>query len=215
MPSRVRIIGSHANYGVNYGGRLIHYIEDSWQKKYRLIDLNQIVPLGFQAWAHWKRALWLAKNEGFWVIKAFREPREARISRSLYGVVFREWGIAIPRRKQKKLCKVGVKQPKIPQVKANRIYFAGRDNFAVDLEAININDVMRQGQGNAVPARVGEGGINGNIGVVPLRDAAPQQRWPAVNQRINAEVEFAARAAELEAQYHAIDDIDPVDHEDL
>lgn len=118
MSSRVRIIGSHPAYGVSYGGRVINCIEDSWTKKFKLLDINQICPIGFQAWAHWKRALWMAKNEGGWMIRAFREPREARSSRSLYGRAFADFGIIVPKRKGKFVTgkvgykfKVGVNKP--------------------------------------------------------------------------------------------------------
>src|SRR5882762_739891 len=106
MSSRVRIIGSHPTYGVNWGAACVHCIEESWVKKYKLIDINQIAPLGYQAWAHWKRALWMARHEGNWMIKAFREPRAARSSRSLYGRAFLDFGLIIPKRKGKFVAKV-------------------------------------------------------------------------------------------------------------
>lgn len=107
MSSRVRIIGSHPTYGVAWGGKVVYYIEDSWAKKFKHLDINQLAPLGFQAWTHWKRALWMAKFEGGWQIKAFREPREAKMSRSQYGKAFQDWGIVIPRRKVKFVNKDG------------------------------------------------------------------------------------------------------------
>jgi len=49
----------------------------------------------------------MAKFEGGWQIKAFREPREAKMSRSQYGKAFQDWGIVIPRRKVKFVNKDG------------------------------------------------------------------------------------------------------------
>src|SRR5882724_3120000 len=172
MSSRVRIIGSHPTYGVAWGGQVVHYIEDSWAKKFKLLDINQVAPMGFQAWTHWKRALWMAKKEGGWAIKAFREPREARMSRSQYGKAFMDWGIVIPKRKVKFIkkgykvgykFKVGVNKPAQPRVHVvePRMYF---DNEAVREIIRDINDIGGLNQGQmAIPVP----GPNGDVAAAP------------------------------------------------
>lgn len=101
MSSRVRIIGSHPAYGVCWGGNVVHCIEDSWNKKSRMLVATFPIrqPLDYAGWPRWKRTLWMAKQEGNWFIKVFREPRGARMSRSQYGKAFTEYGLIPPKRR--------------------------------------------------------------------------------------------------------------------
>src|SRR6266850_4714821 len=100
MPSRVRIVGAHPQYGVSYGGKVVHYILDSWMKRFIVKH-----PM-FDKWPHWKRTLWMAKAEGYWMVKVVREVRKTKLSKSLYAKKAYEMGIQIPKKKKDQKKKV-------------------------------------------------------------------------------------------------------------
>jgi|SRR6267378_18995 len=108
MSSRVRIIATHPNYGPCIGGMAHRYIEESWHKKYRLSQPEKSAPLNYAAWPHWKKLIWMAKHEGTWAINVYREPREAKIRRSLYGRKRVALHLGIPKLRKK------YKKPVIP-----------------------------------------------------------------------------------------------------
>lgn len=210
MPSRVRIVGSHPIYGVTFGGKAIYCIEDSWKRKFKLIDINQVVPLGFQAWTHWKRALWMAKNEGQWTIQAFREPREARMSRSKYGKAFLDFGLVIPKRKR--VIKFQKKPDSRKKVLADMWVEAhGRDRVYVP--AFQPVDPIIVGNGNLEDAaRLYE---VPEWNAVPAQQAAAQVPYAGYNFRYAAHVAGIqqgqdlqnANAAAIQQQHLAYDDI--------
>jgi len=101
MSSRVRMIGQHPQYGVVYGAAVKRYIEESWMKKY-FAPVESLAPVHYASWPRWKRLLWMAKFEGFWQVKMFREPRHTDIHKSLYGKTMVSYGIGWPQLKKKK-----------------------------------------------------------------------------------------------------------------
>src|SRR6267142_1971452 len=101
MSSRVRMIGQHPQYGVVYGAAVKRYIEESWMKKY-FAPVESLAPVHYASWPRWKRLLWMAKFEGFWQVKMFREPRHTDIHKSLYGKTMVSFGIGWPQLKKKK-----------------------------------------------------------------------------------------------------------------
>jgi len=150
MSSRVRIIAQHPNYGPCIGGMAHKYIEESWHRKYRLSQPEKLAPLNYAAWPHWKKLLWMAKYEGTWAINVYREPREAKIRRSLYGRkrVALHLGIPKLRKKYKKPI-----EPKKPKVKMNDYKFKAIDPAAYGVAA-ELNRAFK-------------------IGIVPPPNAAP------------------------------------------
>ncbi len=101
MSSRVRIVAMHLTYGPCIGGMAHRYIEESWRKKYRNVVIEQVAPVMFATWPHWKKLLWMAKSEGKWDIKVFREPKGAKIRKSLYGKKRIELKLGIPKLRKK------------------------------------------------------------------------------------------------------------------
>src|SRR5258708_33613184 len=79
VPSRVRIVASHPVYGKFLGTGAFRTIEERCK-----VD-NYHIPVMFASWPRWKRVMWLAKGEGKWKIKVFREPRGTKLRKSLYG----------------------------------------------------------------------------------------------------------------------------------
>lgn len=109
MPSRVRLIGYHPNYGHCHGGSLAYYVREQWSASYNAaVEIEQVAPLGFQGWPSWKKCLWKAKKCGGWKIFAFRENRRTRMNKSKYGAKFIEWGLGFPKYKGLKKVKIKV-----------------------------------------------------------------------------------------------------------
>jgi hypothetical protein len=206
MSSRVRIIGSHPTYGVAWGGKVVYYIEDSWAKKFKHLDINQLAPLGFQAWTHWKRALWMAKFEGSWVIKAFREPREAKMSRSQYGKAFQDWGMVIPRRKVRFVNKDGKK------VAIGYNFKVGINKPQQRVHAVDIGQAEIRAAQRAMDGLLGGPIAGGVIGQAEVpQPALVRQMDPVVHQmnwqwQVGANVAVAAPVdpAPNMAMYHQI-----------
>lgn len=90
MPSRVRIVASHPKHGHFTGPYALKTIEQS---------VNQAllqIPVLFASWPRWKRCAFLAKCEGTWKIRLFREPRRADMKKSLYGKEILLAGLKLP-----------------------------------------------------------------------------------------------------------------------
>lgn len=109
MSSRVRMIGQHPNYGVVYGAVIRKYIEESWMKKH-FAPVETLAPMLYASWPRWKRLMWMAKNEGFWSVKMFREPKHTDIQKSLYGKTMVAYGLGWPKLKRKNKYLVKAKQ---------------------------------------------------------------------------------------------------------
>jgi len=101
----------HPHYGLCIGGYAHRYIEESWRKKFRQYTIEQVAPVLFATWPHWKKLLWMAKNEGKWDIKVFREPKGAKIKKSLYGKKRIELRLGIPKLRKKFKKPVEVRKP--------------------------------------------------------------------------------------------------------
>ena len=100
MSSRIRIVAKHPNFGIYMNRIALATIEREFNSFRAQYPLNaRILHLGFQGWPRWKRCAWKAQ-EIDWKFKAFREPRNTRISRSAFWVETAKLGGRIPRRKK-------------------------------------------------------------------------------------------------------------------
>lgn len=96
MPSRIRVIGRHPIFGIYTGPALYKQVETSCKA------FTYSTPVMYASWPRWKRVLWLVKCEGKWKVKVFREPRRAKMRKSLYGREMLALGIPFPPKIRKK-----------------------------------------------------------------------------------------------------------------
>src|SRR5882762_2702403 len=145
MSSRVRIVAMHPVYGPCIGGMAHRYIEESWRKKYRNLIIEQVAPIMFATWPHWKKLLWMAKNEGKWDIKVFREPKGAKIRKSLYGKKRIELKLGIPKLRKKFKKPIEVKKPKVknPGNVQYKVAYKGRNGVYLPVDPIAVAQAGR------------------------------------------------------------------------
>ncbi len=186
MPSRVRIVASHPVYGKFLGTGAFRTIEERCK-----VD-NYHIPVMFASWPRWKRVMWLAKGEGKWKIKVFREPRGTKLRKSLYGKEILAIGLKFPpkiRKKDKNRIKGDERvyrwNAKPPQLQVRAVQAA---HAIDDIDRI----IARRGPGQAIPIP----GPNGEVvfQIPPMPNDWVQQQY--IDQQVNQRFDNIAIAAQ-------------------
>jgi hypothetical protein len=134
MSSRVRLVVKLPSGHVFTNMKAIHIMEAVYQERKSNLLLRQ--PIMFDKWPRWKRVVWIAKALKY-AIHAFREPRRAKIQKSLYGAACQESGYGWGPLKRKNGYKISNKRivinADINEIRAGRI-IADRNGNIVPLE---------------------------------------------------------------------------------